>query len=140
MENNIYSNLGNRLNKTFKDKRESDLFTLKDFIDNKWVIQDRLELKNIFTKELKNLLLKENLFDLIDSFFELESDMHTAQEKLLVEDDLLNFEEFYKNLSPVLLRAMLDIAHASNNSEVILSSIKESIRIAIEEQIYQIEV
>lgn len=139
MDNIVYSNLGSRLNKTFKDKRESELSTVKDVIANKWSIQEKSELKTIFINDLKKLLTKENLFDLIEKFFELENDLNTAQEKLFIEEDLINFDEFYKNLSPVLMRAMLDIAQSSTQSDVILASIKESIRIAIEELIYNFE-
>jgi hypothetical protein len=138
MEKNIYSNLGNRINKTFKDKRDSDLFTVKDFIENKWTIQTKYELQTVFIKELKTLLLKENVFELIETFFSLENDMNLAQEKLLLDEDFINFDEFYKSLSPVLMRSILEISKQSLQNEVVLNSIKESIRIAIEELIYQI--
>lgn len=138
MENNLYSNLGNRINRTYQDKRDLDLLTIKDFLDNKWIIHNSNELKKTFINELKRLLKKENLFDLIESFFELENDLHLAEEKLML-DEIVSFDEFYKNLSPVMMRSLLDHAKASQNSEIILASIKESIRIAIEEQIYQIE-
>ena len=138
MENNLYTNLGNRINRTYQDKRDLNLLTIKDFLDNKWVIHNNIELKRTFINELKKLLKKENLFDLIESFFELESDLHSAEEKLML-DEIVSFDEFYKNLSPVIMRSLLEQAKSSQNSEIILASIKESIRIAIEEQIYQIE-
>lgn len=139
MENSIYSNLGNRINKTFKDKREQEFLTIKDFNENKWTIVDKKELQSIFLKELKSLLKKENLFDLISSFFELETQVQIAEEKLSIDKSICQFEEFYRNLSPVLMRSLLEIAATSNSSEVVLGSIKESIRIAIEEEIYHLE-
>ena len=139
MENIIYSNLGNKINKTFKDKRENDLFTVKDFIENKWTIHQPEELKLTFIKDLKLLLKKENLFELIESFFELEHNMQLAEEKLALDSSLINLDEFYRNLSPVLLRGLMDQSNQSNNSEIILNSIKESMRISLEEQIYSIE-
>lgn len=140
MDNFLYSNLGNRINKTFKDKREDELLTLKDFLENKWIIHNHSELKSVFIREIKFLLKKENLFDLIDSFFELENNYNITLEKLMIEDEKNLFDDFYKNLSPIVLRALLDISKASNDNELLLTTIKESIRIALEELIYQVEV
>ncbi len=137
MENSIYSNLGNRINKTFRDKRDVEALTIKDFIENKWTIADKEELKEVFIREIKYLLKKENLFDLIQAFFELESNVHLATEKLMLDEDL-NFDEFYKNLSPVLMRSLLEVAAFSNNNEMILNSIKESIRISLEAEIFNL--
>lgn len=140
MEKLIYSNLGLRKNKTFQSNRESEMLTLKDFVESKWTIQNKDELKIAFVRDLKRLLLKENLYDLIQSFFDLEVTLNNALEKLVIEEDsLLNFEEFYKTLSPVLLRAILDNAKFNEQSENFLVAIKESIRVAIEEEIYHIE-
>lgn len=139
MEKLVYSNLGLRKNKTFQSRRESEMLTLKDFVDSKWTIQNKDELKIAFIRDLKRLLLKENLYDLIQSFFDLEVTLNLALEKLIIEDDaILNFEEFYKTLSPVLLRAILDNAKTDELNENLLDTIKESIRIAIEEEIYHI--
>jgi CRISPR/Cas system endoribonuclease Cas6 (RAMP superfamily) len=139
MENSLYSNLGNRLNKNLRFKRDSEMLTLKDFIENKWSISSKDEFKATFVRDLKSLLNKENLFDLIQGFFDLESLVSLALEKIETEE-FFSFDDFYKTLSPVLMRAILEQAQQSDHSEVILSSIKESIRIAIEEQIYQLEV
>lgn len=141
MENSIYSNLGNRLNKRFQDKREMEHFTIKDFVDNKFQINSVVELKSLLVKELKELLKKENLFDLVQSFVDLEHNLELASDKLDSQSLLetpINFELFHRNLSPVLMRSILDNLNNKNDEKQIMLSIKESIRIAIEEVIYHL--
>ena len=142
MEGFVYNHLGSKLNKpnrAFKEKGDDEVFTLKDFLDHKWIIQTNLELKKVFIRELKLVLKKENLFDLINAFFELENHIHQILDQVEFEVSVLNFDEFYKNLSPVLMRAILENSKSPDNAEHILNSIKESLRIAIEEELYQLE-
>ncbi len=139
MEGSVYSSLGLRMNRTFREKPGGELLTLKDFLDHKFVISNQEELKKIFVKDLKNILLKDNLFDLIQSFFDLETDLHAAVESLGFEVSVLNFDEFYKNLSPVLMRALLENSNQDHNAKAILLSIREALRIALEEELVQIE-
>lgn len=138
MESSLYSNLGLRKNRTFQEKRPEDNLTLKDFIEHQFTLHNEEELKKTFARELKSLLQKENLFDLITAFFELETDLAAAIDSVDFEVNL-NFDEFYKNLSPVLMRSLLENSNRPDNAFQILKSIKESLRIAIEEELYQIE-
>ena len=78
MEGSVYSSLGLRMKRTYRERQE--LLSLKDFLEHKFVIQNQDELKKIFVKDLKNALEKENLFDLIQGFFDLETDLQTAFE------------------------------------------------------------
>lgn len=138
MEGSVYSNLGLKMNRTFREKRDEEVFSLKDFLEHKFTIHNKEELKKIFARELKTVLQKENLFDLINGFFELETDLHHVFD--LVEFDVqFNFDEFYKNLSPVFMRSLLENAQNPENAPLILKSIKESLRIALEEELYQLE-
>lgn len=139
MEGSVYSNLGLKMNRTFREKREEEVFTLKDFLEHKWTLTNNEELKRTFARELKIVLQKENLFDLINSFFELESDLHHVLDQVEFEVSILNFDEFYKNLSPVLMRSLLENSQAPDNAALLLQSIKESLRIALEEELYQLE-
>ena len=139
MEGSIYSNLGLKMNRTFREKREDELFSFKDFLDHKWVIRNNEELKKTFIRELKVVLQKEDLFDLISSFFELENELSDTLDHLDFEVDPLSFEDFYKNLSPLLMRSLLENVRNSNNAQIILKSLKESLRIALEEELYGLE-
>jgi hypothetical protein len=138
MEGSVYSNLGLKRNRTFQEKRIDEILTLKDFLEHKWTLHSEVELKRAFSRELKNVLQKEDLFDLINSFFELESDLHHAIGNVDFEVNI-NFDEFYKNLSPVLMRALLENSNNPSDAELLIKSIKESLRIALEEELYQLE-
>lgn len=139
MEGSVYSNLGLKMNRTFREKREEDIFTFKDFLEHKFTISTKEELRKTFARELKVVLQKENLFDLISSFFELEADLYHVLELIEFEVKEYSFDEFYKNLSPVLMRSLLENAQSPENAPLILKSIKESLRIALEEELYQLE-
>ncbi|MFA6236601.1 MAG: hypothetical protein WC635_04665 [Bacteriovorax sp.] len=139
MEGSVYSNLGLKVNRTFREKRDEEVFTLKDFIEHKFTISSKAELQKIFARELKSVLQKEDLFDLIHAFFELETDLHQSLDLLEFDVPNFNFDEFYKNLSPVLMRSLLENAQTQENAPQLLKSIKESLRIAIEEELYQLE-
>lgn len=134
-----YGSLGLRMKRTYRTNEANELLTLKDFVEHKFIIKDQDELKRIFVKDLKRVLLKENLFDLIQGFFDLETDLGNAFEQLDFEVSLVNFDEFYKNLSPVLMRSLLENANQPDNAEMILKSIKEALRIALEEELVQLE-
>ncbi|MBC7540284.1 MAG: hypothetical protein H7281_15785 [Bacteriovorax sp.] len=139
MEGSVYSNLGLKMNRTYQEKRDEEVFTLKDFLEHKWTLNSNEELKRTFARDLKVVLQKENLFDLINGFFELESDLNHVLDQVEFEVSILNFDEFYKNLSPVLMRSLLENSQAPDNASLILQSIKESLRIALEEELYQLE-
>lgn len=139
MEGSIYSNLGLKKNRTFQEKRDSRLITLKDVLERKILIHNSDELTRVFINELKTILLTENVFVLIDNFFQLEHELHTALDMFDFDLPKLNFEEFYRNLSPVLMRSLLENANNAGNAEALLNTIKESIRIALEEELHQID-
>lgn len=138
MESSVYNTLGLKINRTFPDKKE-EILGVKDFLDNKIVIQNEDELRKIFANDLKNILKRDNLFDLIQGFFDLEQDLSHAFDRLDFEATIVNFDEFYKNLSPVLMRALLENTADPDNAAAILKSIKEALRIAYEEELYQLE-
>lgn len=139
MEGSIYSNLGLKKNRTFQEKRDSKLYNLREIIERKFIVNEASEFKQAFINDLKNVLLKDDVFQLIESFFFLEQNLYLALEQVDFDTPVLNFEEFYRNLSPVLMRALLENVNNSSNAEAILNSIKESIRIALEEELHQID-
>lgn len=139
MDESTYGSLGLRMKRNLRDRSANELLTLKDFVAHKFVIHDEDELKKIFVKDLKIVLEKDNLFDLIQGFFDLETDLSHAYERLEFDSSLVNFDEFYKNLSPVLMRALLENAHQPDSADMILHSIREALRIALEEELVQLE-
>lgn len=139
MENLGYGNLGNKINRVSRDRQTNILLSLKDINSNKFSIQNTDELKRIFISDLKNVLANENIFNLIQEFFDLETELQVAVERLDQDDNIFNFEEFYKSFSPVLMRAILENTKNPEDGELILKSIKESLRIALESELYRFE-
>lgn len=139
MEGSTYSSLGLKMNRTFREKRDDDVFTLKDFLGHKFIIQTKKELENVFARELKAVLQNESIFDLINSFFALEANLYHALDLIEFEVKDFTFDEFYKNLSPLIMRSLLENITNQDNAPQILKSIKESLRIALEEKLYQLD-
>ncbi|MBP9679878.1 MAG: hypothetical protein KBD76_00620 [Bacteriovorax sp.] len=138
MEGTVYSHLGMKRNRTYQEKRGDEVLTLKDFLEHKWTLHNADEVKKTVTRELKGLLQKENIFDFINAFFELETDLHQVIDSLEFEVDM-SFDEFYKNLSPVIMRSILENSSRPDDAKLILKSVKESLRIALEEELYRLE-
>jgi hypothetical protein len=88
-----------------------------------------------FVLELKSLLTIEDLSKLIEKIFSLQ----TTLEKLshFVPNDIMvpNLDEFYKLLSPILMRSLQEHM-LDQNSQILMNSWKNAIRIAIEEELY----
>ena len=139
MDGSVYSNLGLKMNRTYPEKRVEEVFTLKDLLDQKWTITTNEELKKLFALELKIVLQKDDLFELINGFFELETNLNLVLDQVEFEVSVLNFDEFYKNLSPVFMRSLLENSKTPDNAPLLIKSIKESLRIALEEELYQLE-
>ena len=139
MDGSVYSNLGLKMNRTYPGKRVEEVFTLKDLLDQKWTITTNEELKKLFARELKIVLQKDDLFELINGFFELETNLNLVLDQVEFEVSVLNFDEFYKNLSPVFMRSLLENSKTPDNAPLLIKSIKESLRIALEEELHQLE-
>jgi hypothetical protein len=139
MESLGYGNLGNKINRTMNSRQSGIVLTLKDLNANRFNIQNSEELKKIFSSDLKNVLKNENVFRFIEDFFELETELQTAIERVVLDDSIFNFDEFYRSFSPLLMRALLENTAHPENGELILKSIKESLRIALEGELYRFE-
>lgn len=139
MQNLGYGNLGNKINRVARDRQTNIVLSLKDINSNRFTIQNTEELKRIFISDLKKLLVSENIFTLIQEFFDLETELALAVERLDQDENIFNFEEFYKNFSPVLMRAILENEKKPEDGEQVLKSIKESLRIALEGELYRFE-
>lgn len=139
MESTVYNSLATKVKKNLLDRQKEELFGLKDFISNNFVIHNEVELKKLFIKDLKKVLEQDNIFSLIQCFFDLETHLHLAMEKIDFDTPFINFDEFYKNLSPVFMRALLENSHQPENATALLKSLREALRIALEEELVQLE-
>lgn len=139
MDNLVYSNLGNKINRKTLDKSNTHILSLRDINANRFSIQNSEELKQIFKSDLKNVLKNEDIFSLIRDFFDLETELEMASERLVLDENIFNFDEFYKSFSPILMRAILENSKRPEDGALILKSIKESLRIALESELYRFE-
>jgi hypothetical protein len=88
-----------------------------------------------FVLELKELLAIENLSKLIEKIFSLQMILEKLSQYLPNDIVVPNLDEFYKLLSPILMRSLQEHI-LDQNSQVLMESWKNAIRIAIEEELY----
>jgi hypothetical protein len=69
----------------------------------------------------------------------LETNLFHVLDLIEFEINDFTFDEFYKNLSPLIMRSLLENVKDQGNAPQVLKSIKESLRIALEEELYQLE-
>jgi len=139
MEGISYSNLGKKINKTINRGIDVSKLELKEIFEKNINLQSPNDLKVLFIKELKHLLLLENIYEIINHFFETENLIHQACQKFQFSEDEFMYDEFYKNLSPILLRSLIDQTTNLDDVDSVINILKESIRIAIEDIIYKTE-
>lgn len=94
------------------------------------------EIENSFDFELKQMLKKKDLHSLITSLVELDHALEKI-ETLQLTDEIPSLRNFHKCLSPLLLRALKDSMDAHETAESSLNSIKEAIRICLEDELYR---
>lgn len=138
MNDYTYSNLGQKINRTTQKMGEFDfLLTLKDIIKNdhfKYTSEE--EVLKAFCNDLKKLLSKETLKEVVDEIFLIENTLSLLSLKDEVDFSLPNLDHFYHSLSPILLRAIWENLESESNRNHVLHGWLESIRIAIEEELY----
>ncbi len=114
-------------------KKDEDV-TLRDLLSDKKANLKSEDVKKAFCHDLKRVLEKENVVEIIQEFLNLENDLAKINQK--GEAKVPGLDEFYKNLSPVLMRSILDAQKSSSAPEAIQKAIKEALRIALEEELY----
>ncbi len=110
----------------FADEKVS----LEDLINQQGIALTQGQIISAFCNDLKGLLQFDDINMLIQEIFAVEHRLGVINE---VEDDmeLPELGDFYQNLSPILLRALLE-----SDGQQIIKGWKEAIRIAIEEELY----
>jgi hemoglobin-like flavoprotein len=88
-----------------------------------------------FVQELKELLAIENLSKLIEKIFSLQTVLGKLTQHVPSDITVPNLDEFYKLLSPILMRSLQEHM-LDQNSQILMDSWKNAICIAIEEELY----
>lgn len=88
------------------------------------------------TNALKEILEQRDINVLIEKVFALEGDISRIKRESpdnLIVDDL---SEFYKALSPILLRVVWETTSFVNNVDEFVDKIVESLRVSLEEELF----
>lgn len=138
MNDFTYSNLGQKINRTAQKMGEFDfLLTLKDILKNdQFHFISEEEVIKAFCNDLKKALSKETLKEVLHEIFSIENNLAIIETKDEIDFQLPNFDHFYRSLSPVLLRAIWENLEGVDDRDHVLHGWLESIRIAIEEELY----
>lgn len=137
----MYSSLGNKVNKVKKGLSidMNSNFLLSDFLDHRFNLLTKEEYLKAFSNELKQVLAKNTLADLAQAFFDLEAHHNLAETRVDFETKDIRFNDFYKSLSPLILKAFIDLKVEFQNkrSEKIEQHLVETLRISIEDEFDQ---
>lgn len=93
-------------------------FLLSDFLDHRFNLLTKEEYLKAFSNELKLVLSKNTLADLVEAFFELESHHHLAETRVGFETKDIRFDDFYKSLSPIILKSLIDLKSDFQNKKI----------------------
>lgn len=95
------------------------------------------KLRNAFINELKNILKFNSLKTIIDALSHFHSQLEDFKSGQEGVEELPDLQDLYCHLAPLLMRTLSDyFASSVKDNEALELSILESIRVAIEEEIY----
>jgi len=123
MDNMIYSNLGKK-NRYCNYLQRGDVLDTDGNFDSK----TNMVIKS-FCERLKKLLEVDDIYELIDEIFNMQHDDFNVE-------GLYFFSIFHKELSPILLRTIIDNKDSKDNFFKTNNQLIEAIRVALEEELY----
>ncbi|MDD0854122.1 hypothetical protein HBN50_13500 [Halobacteriovorax sp. GB3] len=137
MEDLTYSNLGNKITKRVGHGEFDQTSSLSDFVkyETEGLITE-YEIIIAFCNDLKSVLDKDSIKEMIKDILTIENNLNILSKKHFVRFELPDLEEFYKKLSPVLLQSVYENVDGSFDIDSVLHGWMESLRIAIEEELY----
>lgn len=113
--------------------------TLLDVINKEDILISIDEVIKAFCSSLYEVLNESDIRSIIQKLFKIEGQLHKIHymsEFQDREDYLPNFSNFYRNLSPILLRSLWEGMGMDSPSEQVSRSWKEALRVSIEEEIF----
>ncbi len=132
----LYSNISQKYpHKYVKRKNLLDSeMSLADYLieDNEYNNKDVVA---AFIRNLKELLEEDQALELIEKISLLDGTLKKLQEQYS-EEEVPNLQDFYKDLSPVLMQKYWEINQNSPDKEAFDHLFLHSLHIALEEEIY----
>ncbi len=117
--------------------------SLKNIIETfdsvKWDLISSEDIIQGFCNDLKKLLKLEDGASFLQRLFEIEYNLNLVKDKFNEsneEAELPTLEEFYSQLSPILLRALWESYENNLEDSLKVKSIFEALRINLEEELY----
>lgn len=147
--NELYIGLhGNRIKKTklFEGQFPKSKNFVGDLSLSSLIFPNRIvsyqELISAYCNDLKTLLALDDISQIAHGVFAIEHNIGIIVEKNVFNenDKIPNLESFYQNLSPLLLRVLIDSEEMNSGPAGtqlnILRDQKEALRITIEQELY----
>lgn len=139
MDDNLYTEVGHKEQNIAQLKNLKTPKELSDYVKNPPVHINVSEVSELVCEELKKILDLENLNDLLEAIFHLDHDLSTLHDHVENIQELPTLELFYRELSPTLLRSVWESLNRNEDVPQIYKGWRESIRIAIEEELHNLQ-
>ena len=139
MEGNLYNHI--KMNNLTRDPlldSQDESFSLSNLIHKKSLNdKDLVLIIKSFCGDLKSILKLSDLREVISSVFKLENHVFLIREKWSSDESLLPaLGDFYKALSPMLLRAIWEYNESYFKEDDLNKKLMESLRVSLEEELY----
>ena len=139
MQSNLYS--GMKLKNVRREHlldSENEERGLSSFIHRKTLDENELtSITKAFCYDLKGLLELSDLKEIISGIFRLENHIFLIKDKWTSAELLIpELGDFYKSLAPMLLRGVWEFNEIYNEKADLNKSLKESLRVSLEEELY----
>lgn len=128
----LYSNISQ------KYPKRRDLYERKVLLEDFLRDEKEFNLKEViktFIENLKELLEEDESLLLIEKISFLDGTLKKLKEQY-IDEDLPNLEDFYRDLSPILMQKYWELNLNPPNKEAFEHLFLHSLHIAIEEEIY----
>lgn len=128
----LYSNISQ------KYPKRRDLYERKVLLEDFLRDEKEFNLKEViktFIENLKELLEEDESLLLIEKISLLDGTLKKLKEQY-IDEDLPNLEDFYRDLSPILMQKYWELNLNPPNKEAFEHLFLHSLHIAIEEEIY----
>ncbi|MCK5882149.1 MAG: hypothetical protein KAG61_00555 [Bacteriovoracaceae bacterium] len=108
---------------------------LSELVHRNWGVLSQYDIIKALCYELKMLLDSQDVGSLVKGIFTVEGHLSLLDE-IYEGNDSPDLDRFFRNLSPVLLRALYQNSTHPVNTDLIIHDWIEALRIAVEEEYY----
>lgn len=138
IEENLYTDFGVMPKRTRALANDLDVsYSLVELLQRDWEPVDGKKVIKSFSNDLKRLLEIDDVYLLAREIFSIEHNLSLFIDVLESSElPVPSMDRFYKNLSPIFLRAICENAETPEDTNNVIHSWTEALRIAIEEEYY----